>query len=456
MTIDEVMKCIKDEGISQVDLKTTDIWGRWRHVTLVSTYFSEKTFTEGVGFDASNLGYGNVVQSDLLMIPDPSTAFIEEREGQRLISMICDVYSVDNGKPSPLDPRGILRKAVSSISDVAENVMLAPEYEFHVFNSVAFNLAPNEVFYGVDGEEGFWNEGVTGEYIIGKKGGYHQVTPFDTLATLRGAIVERLMSLGVPVKYHHHEVGTCQVEIELDFCDALKAADYTMLIKYVARNVAKRMGYVVSFMPKPLYDEAGNGMHVHQYLVKNSVNIFSGQELFGLSSTALSYIAGVLTHGKSLMAFTNPTTNSYRRLTPGFEAPTTAVFGLGNRTAAVRIPAYVKDPSKVRIEFRTIDATTNPYLGFAAMVLAGVDGIRRGLDPVSLGYGPVEDSAEGRGEQLATSLSEACDALLKDNGYLSGVFPEALIERWTQKKLQEEREVNRVPNALEFKLYFDV
>jgi len=177
------------------------------------------------------------------------------------------------------------------------------------------------------------------------------------------------------------------------------------------------------------------------------VNIFSGQELFGLSSTALSYIAGVLTHGKSLMAFTNPTTNSYRRLTPGFEAPTTAVFGLGNRTAAVRIPAYVKDPSKVRIEFRTIDATTNPYLGFAAMVLAGVDGIRRGLDPVSLGYGPVEDSAEGRGEQLATSLSEACDALLKDNGYLSGVFPEALIERWTQKKLQEEREVNRVPNA---------
>lgn len=175
-----------------------------------------------------------------------------------------------------------------------------------------------------------------------------------------------------------------------------------------------------------------------------------------MSSTALSYIAGVLTHGKSLMAFTNPTTNSYRRLTPGFEAPTTAVFGLGNRTAAVRIPAYVKDPSKVRIEFRTIDATTNPYLGFAAMVLAGVDGIRRGLDPVSLGYGPVEDSAEGRGEQLATSLSEACDALLKDNGYLSGVFPEALIERWTQKKLQEEREVNRVPNALEFKLYFDV
>jgi len=456
LTIDEIMKCIKDESISQVDLKTTDIWGRWRHVTLASSYFSERTFSEGVGFDASNLGYGNVVQSDLLMIPDPSTAFIEEREGQKLLSMICDVYSVDNGKYSPLDPRAILRNAISSVSDVAEKIFLAPEYEFHVFNSVAFHVGSNEVFYTVDCDEGFWNEGISGEYIVGKKSGYHQIPPFDTLAAVRGAIVERLMSLGVPVKYHHHEVGTCQVEIELDFCDALEAADYTMLIKYVARNVARKMGYVVSFMPKPLHDEAGNGMHVHQYLLKNSVNIFSGQELFGLSSVALSYIAGILTHGKSLMAFTNPTTNSYRRLTPGFEAPTTAVFGLGNRTAAVRIPAYVKDPSKIRIEFRTIDATTNPYLGFAAMILAGVDGIRRGLDPVSLGYGPVEDSAEGKGELLASSLREACESLLTDNAYLSAAFPEALIKLWTDKKLEEEREVNRIPSPQEFKLYFDI
>lgn len=455
MTIDEVMKTIQDEGITQVDLKTTDIWGRWHHVTLANTYFSEKTFVEGVGFDASNLGYANVVSSDLLMVPDPSTAFIEDLDGQKLLSMICDVYNVDNGKYSPLDPRTILRSAINSISDVAENAMLAPEYEFHIFNSAKFQISHNQVSYEVDAEEGFWNSNSKGEYFIDKKGGYEQVPPFDTMAKVRGAIVDELLKLGVPVKYHHHEVGTCQVEIELSFAEALRAADYAMLVKYVARNVAKKMGYVVSFMPKPLYDEAGNGMHVHQYLVKNGVNIFTGEALFGLSNMALSYIAGILTHGKSIMAFTNPSTNSYRRLTPGFEAPTSAVFGLGNRTAAIRIPAYVKDPAQRRIEFRTIDAMTNPYLGFAAMVLAGVDGIRRNLDPVSLGYGPIEESAEGKGEMLATSLREACQALVEDHAYLT-VFPQPLIDNWVEKKTKEDLQVARVPSAEEFKLYFDL
>jgi glutamine synthetase len=449
------MKTIRDEGITQVDLKTTDIWGRWHHVTLANTYFSEKTFTEGVGFDASNLGYANVVASDLLMVPDPNTAFLEDFNGEKVLSIICDVYDVDSGKYSPLDPRSILRNTISSISDVAENAMLAPEYEFHVFNSVKFDVTSNEIYYVVDSEEGFWNSGKTGTYTIGKKGGYEQVPPFDSMSRVRAEIVDELLKLGVPVKYHHHEVGTCQVEIELSFTDALRAADYAMLVKYVARNVARKMGYVVSFMPKPLFEEAGNGMHVHQYLVRNGVNIFSGQELFGLSSTALSYIAGLLTHGKSVMAFTNPSTNSYRRLTPGFEAPTSAVFGLGNRTAAIRIPAYVKDPGQRRIEFRTIDATTNPYLGFAAMILAGVDGIRRSLDPISLGYGPVEDTAEGKGEMLATSLTEACKALKDDHSYLS-VFPDALLENWVEKKIKEELTVSRVPSPEEFKLYFDL
>ncbi|NPV87926.1 type I glutamate--ammonia ligase [Coprothermobacteraceae bacterium] len=455
MTIEEILKLVKDEGINHIDLKVADVWGRWRHVTLAVSSFGEKTFVEGVGFDASNLGYAHVTASDMVLIPDPATAYVEWIGEQKVLSMICDVYDIETWKMSPLDPRSLLRYTINSISDVADGAYLAPEYEFHVFESAQYHVAPNEVYHRVDAAEGFWNSGTGGAYVIGQKKGYHRTPPADSLMAVRNAIVDELLRLGIPVKYHHHEVGSCQVEIELGFTDALSAADYTMMVKYVSRNVGQQFGYVVTFMPKPMYNEAGNGMHVHQYLTRNGLNIFQGEELLGLSRAALSYIAGILSHGKSLMAFTNPSTNSYRRLVPGFEAPTSAVFGLGNRTAAIRIPAYVKDPSKRRIEFRTIDATCNPYLAFAAMILAGVDGMRRNLDPVSLGYGPLEDEGHAQAESLSTSLTESCQALAADHAYLQ-TFPESLIQNWIEQKMLEDREVSLIPNAKEFDLYFDL
>ncbi|QIV78984.1 type I glutamate--ammonia ligase [Fervidobacterium pennivorans subsp. shakshaketiis] len=456
MTSSQVLKLIEQEGINFIDLKVVDLWGRWRHVTLARTNFSEKTFVEGVGFDASNLGYAEVFNSDMVIIPDPETAFIEEYDGEKVLSMICDVYEVENMTPCSHDPRTILKKTLKSIKDIADEVYLGPEYEFHIFEDVRYDVKSNRIMFEIDSSEGFWKSSETGEYFIGRKKGYHRIPPFDRLMEVRNAIVKKLLEYGVPVKYHHHEVGTCQVEIELTLVDALKAADYTMLVKHVARMVAKQYGYLVTFMPKPMFDEAGNGMHVHQFLKKNGKNIFNGDKLYNLSEEALWYIGGMLKNAPALMAFTNPSTNSYRRLVPGFEAPTNAVFALANRTSAIRIPAYVKDPEKRRIEFRTIDATCNPYLGFAAMILAGVDGIRKKIDPTSEGFGPFEgDVYEKELKPLPKSLEESCIALKNNHEFLT-TFPKDLIEHWIKAKLFEERQVSSVPHPKEYDLYFDV
>ncbi|QTA37516.1 type I glutamate--ammonia ligase [Thermosipho ferrireducens] len=451
----EIVKLVESEKINFIDLKVVDIWGRWRHVTLARTNFSEKTFHEGVGFDASNLGYANVTNSDMILIPDPETFFIEEYDNEKVLSIICDVYDAQTKLPCPYDPRTILKSTLKLIDNVADKVFMGPEYEFHILEDVKYNVSTNEISLYVDSSEGFWNAGKSGEYFIGKKRGYHRIPPFDTLMEIRNKIVEKLLEYGIPVKYHHHEVGSCQVEIELNFVDALKAADYTLLVKHVARNIAHKLGYIVTFMPKPLYDEAGNGMHVHQFLVKNGKNIFDGNEVYNLSKTALNYIAGLLKHANSVMAFSNPSTNSYRRLVPGFEAPTNAVFALANRTAAIRIPAYVKDPAKRRIEFRTIDATCNPYLAFSAMILAGIDGIKKNLDPTVEGFGPFEGDAYNQTIMpLAANLEEACKALLDDNSYLT-TFPEELLTHWANAKIKEARSINSIPHPAEFEYYFD-
>ncbi len=456
MNIGQVLKVVDQEGIDFIDLKVVDLWGRWRHVTLARDNFSEKTFKEGVGFDASNLGYADVFSSDMVIIPDPETAFVEEYDGEKVLSMICDVYEVDNMQPCSHDPRTILKKTLESIGDIADEVYLGPEYEFHIFEDVRYKISSNEVMFQVDSSEGFWKSGEAGEYFVGRKKGYHRIPPFDRLMEVRNAIVKKLIEYGVPVKYHHHEVGTCQVEIELQLVDALHAADYTMLIKHVARMVAREFGYIITFMPKPLYDEAGNGMHVHQFLKKDGKNIFDGNKLYNLSQEALYYIGGILKNASSLMAFTNPSTNSYRRLVPGFEAPTNAVFALANRTAAIRIPAYVKDPEKRRVEFRTIDATCNPYLAYAAMILAGIQGIRDQIDPTTEGFGPFEgDMYEKDLKPLPKSLEESCNAVIANDKFLS-TFPRELTEHWVKVKLQEERQVLSIPHPKEYDLYFDV
>ena len=265
--------------------------------------------------------------------------------------------------------------------------------------------------------------------------------------------------MGIPIKYHHHEVGSSQLEIETNFMDALQAADVTLMAKYIIRNIAKKHGLIVTFLAKPMPDEAGNGMHVHQFMLKEDQNIFAGDKTYGLSDTALQYIAGILKHSPALLALTNPTTNSYRRLVPGFEAPTTAVFGMGNRTSAIRIPGYIRDNAKKRIEFRTIDATCNPYLAFAAMILAGVDGIINKLDPIAAGYGPVEKNLSHSSKNpLPKNLEEAVQQLGKDQEFLKrwNSFPQSLLNKWISKKLKEHRLVSSMTHPVEYQLYFDL
>jgi glutamine synthetase len=441
----QVIEEIDRRGCKFVDLKVVDLYGRWRHVTLHRESFSEEIFEKGVGFDASNLGYASVTKSDMILIPDARTLFFEKIENEEIASFICDVYSSENFKPSEHDPRFIFKKAIEYISPIADDIKLSIEYEFHVFSRVRYSIQPNLIFLETDSPEGFWNSSQSGEYFVGRKKGYHREIPFDNFMHLRNAIVSELENVGVSVKYHHHEVGSSQLEIETNFESALKAADWVMLVKHVVRKIAKQSGFLVTFMPKPLYNEAGNGMHIHQYMIKDGKNIFSGDELHGLSKTCHQYMTGLLKHCPAVMAFSNPTTNSYRRLVPGFEAPTNASFGLANRNAAVRIPGYVKDHSEKRIEFRTIDASCNPYLAISAMILAGVDGIKKKMK--------AEESSE---LSLPIDLSKACDALEEDREFLKEIFPDSLIQHWVQTKREEYRYISSIPHPAEYDLYFDV
>lgn len=436
---------IDRRGCRFVDLNVVDLSGRWRHVTLHRESFTEKTLEHGVGFDASNLGYATLHKSDMVIIPDPDTLFFERIGEEQVASFICDVYDADTLQPNAHDPRSILKNALKSISDIADEVFLSPEYEFHVFDEVRYSVQVNQIMLEVNSPEGFWNAPFEGEYFVGRKRGYHRIYPFDRFMELRNNIVEKLENIGISVRYHHHEVGSTQLEIEVNPTTALRAADGILLVKHVVRNVAEKQGFLVTFMPKPLNDEAGNGMHVHQYLTKNAENIFAGESRGDVSEKCLSYVSGLLYHCPALMAFTNPSTNSYRRLVPGFEAPTHPTFGFADRGAAVRIPGYIKEKKNTRIEFRTIDASCNPYLGIAAMILAGIDGIRRQMELDKI-----------HGGALPSSLYEAAESLEKDNDFLKEVFPGSLIEYWIKMKKKEHQMVMAIPHPIEYQLYFDV
>lgn len=461
MTFQEILKLIEKEEVQFVDLKIVDLYGVWKHVTIPACNFKEKIMIDGIGFDASNFGYAMVEKSDLIMIPDLDTAFTDPFGECKTLSVSCDVFDPQTGERFEQDPRGILIKTLKKLKEerLADEVLFGPEYEFHILDEVIYEVSPNTIQLKIDSMEGFWNSSKSGEYFVGRKRGYHRAPPFDHFFTLRNEICDHLQRVGVDIKYHHHEVGTAQLEIETQFMDALHAADATQLVKYFIRNIAHEYGYVVTFLPKPMYNEAGNGMHVHQYLKLNGVNTFSGTRLYGLSDQALHYTAGILKHSPSLLGLTNPTTNSYRRLVPGFEAPTNGVFALGNRTSAIRVPGYVKDNEKRRIEFRTIDATCNPYLAFSAMILAGIDGILQKMDPITMGFGPYEeDSSEKIINALPRTLEEAVLNLKKDSEYLKrwGIFPEALLNKWIQKKLEEQAFVASVTHPVEYQMYFDL
>ena len=468
---DEAKQFVLDRQIQMVDLKYTDLWGRWHHVTLPVSQFAPDLLEEGVGFDASSVGLKPLKAGDMVVTPDLSTGFVDPFWDAPTLSFVCSAREADTRLDFPRDPRNIARRAEEYLRQlgVADESRWGPEFEFYIFQSVAFENQAHRVGYQLESSEGPWNAPKGGlGYYIPLHGGYHAHPPRDSLYNLRSEMCLLLETMKVPIKYHHHEVGgPGQVEIETPMMGLLETADATMKVKYVTKMAAVAHNQTVTFMPKPLFGEAGNGMHFHQMLVKDGLSLFYEPDGYaGLSRLALHYIGGLLSHGPALLAFTNPSTNSFRRLVPGYEAPVNLFFSLGNRSAAVRIPKYANTPTEQRIEFRPPDATCNVYLALAAQLMAGLDGILNQIDPTQAGFGPYDTNiftwtAEERKKikGLPTSLREALEALAADHDFLlaGGVMDPVFIQDWIDYKMtREHTEVWDRPHPYEMELYFDV
>jgi glutamine synthetase len=468
---DEARRFIADSGVQMVDLKYCDLWGRWHHVTVPASQFTPALLEEGVGFDASSVGLKPLKAGDMVVVPDLSTGFMDPFWTASTLSFICSAREADTRLDFPRDPRNIARRAEMYLQEtgVARESRWGPEFEFYIFDSIAFENEIHSVGYRLESAEGIWNSprGGLGHYIP-MHGGYHAHPPRDSLYNLRSEMCLHLGAMGVPIKYHHHEVGgPGQVEIETPLMGLLESADATMMVKYVTKMTAAAHGQTVTFMPKPLFGEAGNGMHFHQMLMREGLSLFYDPEGYaGLSRMALNYIGGLLSHGAALLAFTNPSTNSFRRLVPGYEAPVNLFFSVGNRSAAVRIPLYANNPSDQRIEFRPPDATCNVYLALTAQLMAGLDGVLNQIDPTRAGFGPFDSNiftwSEAERKKISglpASLGEALQALANDHDFLltGGVMDEAFIQDWIEYKMTREHlEVRDRPHPYEMALYFDV
>ena len=470
--IKEVQDFIKKKEVKYIDFKMIDLKGRWKHLSIPAENFKDSIMTEGIGFDGSNYGYADVKNSDMVFVPDLSTAVIDPFVEETTLTMMGDVYVIREPHNIPFDqyPRNIARSALNYLkeSGVGDEMIIGPEYEFHVFDSISRKVGSHESFYKINSGESYQSAG--DEYSLGfhnrYNGGYHCDIPNDETYNLRNEICRNLKLFGVDVKYHHHEVGgSGQLEIEVELGDMMKLADDTLTAKYVIRNTAVINGYTATLMPKPIYGEAGNGMHVHMLIRKDGTNVFYGDEYAGLSQTALYFIGGLLKHVRALCAFTNPSTNSYKRLLPGFEAPVTVGYALANRSSVIRIPGYAKNSDKKRFELRSPDATCNPYLAYSAILMAGLDGVVNKIDPKDHNWGPFDfnlydlsDEEKKHLEHLPKTLDEALDELEKDNEFLkvNGVFPESLINNWIATLRKEARKVRNIPNPVEFDLYYDL
>jgi glutamine synthetase len=465
----EALKYIKEQDIAMVDLKIVGIAGQWLHVTVPARQFAQNHFDAGMGYDGSSgAGFGKVESGDVAAIPQPQTAFLDPFWSKPTLSFLCDTVTADTKAPFPSDPRTIASRAVAYLRSlgIADEAWMAPEFEFHIFDRVE---VVNEMYRAgvrITAPE-VETEGHT--VPIPLKQGYLRVPPGDQLHDLRSEIALTLEEMGVPVKYHHHEVGApgqCEIEIELDTLP--RVADRAMLIKYVIKNVARRHGKLATFMPKPIYGEAGNGMHVHQRLEKGGRTLFydeRGQNYANLSDLALQYTCGLLKHGQALAGITNPSTNSYKRLVEGHEAPVNLFFSLANRSAAIRVPRYAVTPQDKRIEYRPPDCTGNIYLTLAAMLMAGLDGIQSKLDPAQHNFGPYDLNIEQQSKEfrskiacLPRTLYDALDALARDHAFLlkGDVFPKSLLENWIATKRRDETEaINARPHPYEYYLYLD-
>ncbi len=469
-----VMEFVHKKKIRMIDLKFTDLFGRWHHVTIPRSGFEEDIFTGGVGFDASRTpGFRKLESGDMVLIPDLGTGFMDPFWDQPTLSFICNAHEADTKAPYSRDPRHMAQRAEAYLrrSKIADRSLWGPEFEWYIFDRVAYQNDINLSSYVIDSEEADWNTGSEEGPNLGHKippqGGYHAIPPLDVLYNVRSEMVRCIEECGVKVRYHHHEVGgPGQSEIEI-FMDTLtNAGDKTQLIKYMVKMTARQHNRTVTFMPKPLYNEAGSGMHFHQHLFLGKKPLFyNARGYAGLSKLAMYYVGGLLTHGPALLAFTNPSTNSFKRLVPGFEAPTNLFFAAGNRSAAIRVPKYAIKPGQKRIEFRPPDATCNPYLAMSAMLLAGLDGIKRRIDPQEAGFGPFEvdifklgPEEAARIKRLPTSLKEALEALSQDHKFLmqGDVFSDDLLQTWIEEKMREVHEVRQRPHPYEISLYYDV
>ena len=466
----EALEYIADHDIAMVDLKIVGMAGQWLHLSVPARQFTARHFEEGVGYDGSaGAGFGKVENGDMAARPLPATAFLDPFWDRPTISFLCDTVTADTKEPFPSDPRIIAQRAVAYMraSGIADEAWMAPEFEFHVFDRVEVTDLPYAAGVVIRCSE-VHPEGTTPP--ITTKRGYCRVPPADQLHNLRSEIALTLEDLGVPVRYHHHEVGAPgQCEIEVGLAPLLQAADRAMLIKYVVKNVARRNGRLATFMPKPVFGEAGNGMHVHQKLDKNGVPLFFDQaerNYAGLSDLALRYVGGLLKHGRALTAITNPSTNSFKRLVEGYEAPVNLFFSLANRSAAIRVPRYAVSPGEKRIEYRPPDASGNVYLVLASMLLAGLDGVRSNFDPGQHGFGPFDvdiakqdEAFRSRITPLPRSLHDALTALEQDRAFLlkGEVFSNAFLDAWIAgKRANDAAAVAARPHPHEFQLYLDV
>ncbi|MQA93165.1 MAG: type I glutamate--ammonia ligase [Streptosporangiales bacterium] len=468
---EEVLTYIKDEGVQFVDVRFCDLPGTTHHFTLPVENFGEEVFTDGLMFDGSSIrGFQAIHESDMLLLPDPTTAVIDQFREFKTLNLTFFVHDPLTGEPYSRDPRNVAKKAEDFLrgSGVADTVFFGPEAEFYIFDDVRFATAPNESYYYIDSVEGAWNTGSKTEggnlgYRPRYKGGYFPVEPTDHYSDLRSRMVRALIDAGVTVEIQHHEVGTSgQAEIDFRFGTLLKTADNLMLYKYITKNVAQAAGKSVTFMPKPVFGDNGSGMHCHQSLWKDGSPLFYDEVGYaGLSDMGRYYIGGLLKHAASLLAFTNPTVNSFHRLVPGFEAPVNLVYSQRNRSAAVRIPITGSNPKAKRLEYRVPDPSCNPYLAFAAMLMAGLDGIKNKIEPPEPVDKDLYELPPEEARSIPTvpgSLPEALEALEADHDYLleGGVFTPDLIETWIAYKRENEVDPIRLrPHPHEFELYYD-
>ncbi|MGF7059196.1 type I glutamate--ammonia ligase [Brassicibacter mesophilus] len=472
--IDEVKSFCQNENIKIIDFKVGDLSGRWHHLSIPVERFDEKIMVKGIGFDGSSYGFLTVEKSDMVFKPDITTAFIDPFCKVPTVTMLADIYELGNEITRfEGDPRYIVEKAERYLKEtgIADEYIIGPELEFYVFDHVSYDTRGHYQEVMIDSQQAYWNasekEYQNLGYKVGLQNGYHVDIPNDITNDLRSEMVTMLEDMGIKVKYHHHEVGGAgQLEIEVESGDLLKMSDNTLVMKYIIKNLAIHRGKTATFMPKPLFGEAGSGMHVHMQLFKEGTPVFYDENGYsGLSKEAMYYIGGVLKHAPALLAFTNPSTNSYKRLVPGFEAPVSICFATANRSSVIRIPGYARKPEDKRFEFRPSDATANPYLAFSALLMAGLDGIVNKIDPTKEGFGPYDvnvfdlpEEEKSKIKALPKSLEEAADALENDYEFLltGGVFTREIITNQINRIKNEAKKVNIIPHPKEFELYYDI